>query len=572
LSLRLNHRLFAGFFGIVALMAALTVGWGGAGLSRELKENFRSELGRQLALGEWIVAHADGAGPDSLARIITSRVGYRATLIDTAGVVLGDSYLDPARVPRMENHAGRPEVRAALAGRVTFNERISATLGDRLLYGARLVDFGGEPLVLRLAAPLVEIERAVSRVRRAVALSGFLAMLVALGIAFFASRALNRPLLSLAEQARRLTAGDSSGRFARRTGIPELDDLSLAFNRLTEELQARLSDLSRERDEMHALIDCMAEGVVALTADARVLRANQAARALLDLPDPPTLAPIGSLVRHREMRELLEVSVADGFMAREVRIGDRSLLVSSRTLDSGGAVTTFLDVSELRRLEQVRTDFVANASHELKTPLTSVRGFAETLLDGDPPPEVRQRFLSSIHENTLRMQRLVDDLLDLSRLEAGSWGARSQPVGVADAARAAWAGQSAAARGDIRFDVEAEHVVLADPQGLDQILRNLLENALRHTDPGGRIWVSSSVGEREIRVEVSDDGEGIPARSLPRVFERFYRTDGSRARDSGGTGLGLAIVRHLVEAMGGDVGAHSELGKGTTIWFTLPAA
>jgi signal transduction histidine kinase len=237
-------------------------------------------------------------------------------------------------------------------------------------------------------------------------------------------------------------------------------------------------------------------------------------------------------------------------------------------------VTTFLDVSEVRRLERVRRDFVANASHELKTPLTSIRGFAETLVESDPPEELRQGFLASIRDNTLRLQRLVDDLLDLSRLESGGWRARNAPILVGETAAAAWADYAEAARErEIVFEVEGDERVDADEQGLTHIFRNLLENALRHTDPGGHIHVKvTRPSEQEVQVEVSDDGEGIPTKALPRIFERFYRADSSRARDVGGTGLGLAIVRHLTVAMGGQVEAESELGRGTTVRFTLPAA
>jgi signal transduction histidine kinase len=398
-------------------------------------------------------------------------------------------------------------------------------------------------------------------------------MLVALAIAFFASRALSQPLVQLADLSRRLTRGDFQERAPRHLSVPELDDLALAFNRLTGELRARLAELGRERDEMQALIDCMAEGVVALTGDARVFRTNRAARALLDLPRDLQDAPVETLVRQPELRRALEESVYHPVSSREIRIGDRHLLVSSRRLDLGGAVTTLLDISEIRRLEQVRRDFVANASHELKTPLTSIRGFAETLLEDDPPDELRVGFLRSMRENTLRLQRLVDDLLDLSRLESGGWVADPEPVLVSEAARDTWTAYSELAAGrDIAFDVDADAKVLADRRGLAQVLRNLLENAVRHTDRGGHVHVGARLGEDGmVEIEVSDDGEGIPSKALPRIFERFYRADSSRARDFGGTGLGLAIVRHLVEVMGGSVSAESELGRGTTIRLRLPS-
>ena len=571
--LSINHRLFAGFVGIVALMAVLTIVLLGSGLRRELTATFAGELERQLSLAEWVVASQVQTPPDSIARAITDRVGYRATFISVDGVVLGDSYMDPSLVADVENHADRPEVQGALLGGVSFAQRASATIGEPLLYGAMLVELQGEPAVLRLAAPLDEIERVVDRVRRAVALAGLLAMLVSVLIAYVASRALSQPLVVMAGQARRLTGGDFGERAPRHPGIPELDDLSVAFNRLTDQLQARLSELGNERDEMQTLIDCMAEGVVAVTDGARILRTNRAAREILDLPEAGSDAPVASIVRDPELRAALEESAIGPISAREIQLGDRHFLLSSRPLDAGGAVSTFLDVSELRRLEHIRRDFVANASHELKTPLTSIRGFAETLVEGDPPEELRAQFVRSIYENAIRMQNLVEDLLDLSRLEAGRWETELQSMPLGPSAGAAWAPSvDRASETAVVLDVvDGDLKVLADPQGLHQIFRNLLENALRHVGEGGTIRIAVTEGGAGfIEIAVSDDGEGIPAESLPRIFERFYRADSARAREVGGTGLGLAIVRHLVVAMGGSVSAESELGRGTTIRFTLP--
>lgn len=570
--LRIHHRLFAGFLGVVGLLVVLIVVLVGRGLRRELTTTYQEELERELALGAWLVDQSPDAPLDSLAREITARIGYRITFVTPAGVVVGDSYVDPDRLPEVENHADRPEVRAARAGELVFVERASATVGDLLLYGAVVVEHAGTPVILRVAAPLTEVDATVARVQRTIAATGAVAMLLALFVAYFLSMALTRPLVQMADQARALARGDFEGRLFRQGGVAELDDLSQAFNRLTDELAARLSELGRERDEMQALIDCMAEGVVALTDDARLLRTNRAADELLRLPDALPYAPVGTLVRHPELRKVLEESVVKPVQAREVNMDGRHLLVSSRTLDLGGAVTTLLDVSEIRRLEQVRRDFVANASHELKTPLTTIRGFAETLLEEDPPEHFRTQFLGLIRDNTLRLQRLVDDLLDLSRLESGGWVARDGDVMVSDVAAEAWESYAdAAVDKDVEFSIDADVEVRADRSGLLQILRNLLENALRHTDAGGRIHVGAALdAEGRVVVEVVDDGEGIPTRALPRIFERFYRADSSRARDFGGTGLGLAIVRHLVGAMGGTVEAESELGRGTTIRLVLP--
>ncbi|MBW3535436.1 MAG: cell wall metabolism sensor histidine kinase WalK [Gemmatimonadetes bacterium] len=467
--------------------------------------------------------------------------------------------------------AGRAEIRGVMGGMSeAFAERTSATVGLPFLYGAAPATFAGRPVVLRIAEPLRAVETAVDRTQGAVATAGALGFLLALGLIYLLARSYARPLVTLGDRAGALAAGDFTRRVPRHR-IQELDDLSSAFNQLADELQGRLAELGRERDEMQALIDSMAEGVIALTDDARVFRTNGAARELLGIPPAANYAPVGTLVRNPDMRDLLDEAVVRPLAAREVSIGERHLIVSARLLDRGGAVVTLLDVSEIRRLEQVRRDFVANVSHELKTPLTTILGFAETLLDDDPPGRLRQEFLASIRGNTLRLQRLVDDLLDLSRLESGGWKAALEPVEVADAADAVWSDvdRRAAERG-VAFSIEGEAVAMADEQGLHQVFQNLFENALRHTPSGGAITVRIRPEGSRALVSVVDTGSGIPSRALPRIFERFYRADTSRARAEGGTGLGLAIVRHLVDAMGGEVGATSELGSGTTVRFTLP--
>ncbi len=573
--LRIHHYLFAGFLGVVGLVVVLITLFVGSGLRDELDATFRADVGRQLELAGALVSADAGANPDSLARTITDRIGYRVTLIDATGVVLGDSYVDPGDLAQVENHADRAEVGGVLErGEImSFAERTSATVGVPMLYGARRAELGGEPVVLRIAAPQTDIEATVRGVQRTVAVTGLFAMILALAVAYALSVALARPLVLMADRARQLREGDLTVTVPR-SGVSELTELAVAFGRLTEELQVRLSELGRERDEMQTLIDCMAEGVVALTEDGRILRTNRAARSLLRLPETTSFSPVGAVIRHPEIKRALDDSVKEPSQSREVEFDGRNMLLASRALDRGGSVTTLLDITELRTLEQVRSDFVANASHELKTPLTSIRGFAETLVEDDPPTDVRRRFLELIRGNTLRLQRLVDDLLDLSRLESGGWAAAAEPVEIGEVAREAWRLIDEDARSGLSFAVVGDAVVRGDRRGLVQVFHNLFENAVRHSEEGSSVQVAVEPDDehRTVHVRVVDDGEGIPEQSLPRIFERFYRADESRARDVGGTGLGLAIVKHLVGAMGGDVRAESRLGHGTTIYLSLSQA
>jgi len=572
--LRIQHPLFAGFLGVIGLLVTLIVLFVGTGLRRELQTSVRGELERLLGLADAIVDDRSDEDPHVLVRAITERIGYRVTFISRDGVVIADSFVDPAQIPAVESHADRPEVRAVLVdgNQVGFAERTSATVGIAMSYGARRALLGGQPIFLRIAAPQTDIEATVSRIQGTVAATGLFAMLLALLAAYALSVAFARPLVALADRARRLSEGDFTS-VVPHARVAELEDLAVAFNRLTEELRERLAELGAERDGMQALIDCMAEGVVALSEDGRMVRTNRTARALLDIPDGPEDAPVGSVIRHPDLRDALKDSIRRHEQSREILMNGRHVLLASRALDSGGAVTTLLDITDVRRMERVRSDFVANASHELKTPLTSIRGYAEALAD-DPPEDMRKQFLTSILANTLRLQRLVDDLLDLSRLESGGWAANIESVVVGDVVGEAWELVEPGAEHETEFDLRGEGIVRGDRQGLVQVFRNLLDNAVRHTPSGGHVAVEVEPTEdgSAIEIAVRDDGEGIPAQSLARVFERFYRADSSRARHAGGTGLGLAIVKHLVGAMHGEVWAESELGRGTTVRIRLPRA
>ena len=572
--IRIQYPLFAGFLGVTGLLLVLIALLVSRGLRSELDLTFRADLERQLALGEWIVRESGSVDPDSLAREITNRIGYRVTFIDPEGTVLGDSYVERGQLFQVENHFDRPEVQGVLVDgeAVSFAERTSETVDQPLLYAAQLTSLNGAPVVLRIAALQTDIARAVSGVQRTIFLAGIIATLFSLVAAYVSSIALARPLVLLAKRAREFSRGDYAAR-VQDAKVTELQDVADAFNTLTDELQARLSELGHEREEMQTLIDCMAEGVIALSADAKVLRMNRSARALLKLPDTLDFAPVDSIVRDHKLRSILEDAVIRPGNSEEVEVNGRHLLVSSRALDPGGAVTTLLDISEIRRLEQVRRDFVANASHELKTPLTSIRGYAETLLDDDLPEKLTLEFLASIRKNTLRLEHLVEDLLDLSKLESGGWTGGRESVDMKEVAEEAWqVVRGIEDKDGIAFDILGDFSVIGDREGLFHVFRNLLENSIRHTDSDGSINVSMALTQDSmVEVVISDDGEGIPAESLPRIFERFYRADSARARDFGGTGLGLAIVRHLVSEMGGEVTAESQLGQGTTVRFTVPA-
>ncbi|MGH7582907.1 MAG: sensor histidine kinase [Gemmatimonadales bacterium] len=398
-----------------------------------------------------------------------------------------------------------------------------------------------------------------------------IALIIALITAWIAGRSIARPLVALAAAARDIAAG-ATPRFPR-SGIPEVDTLVQALRRLHGDLAARMVELQRQRAGGDTLIDAMVEGVIAADARGHIVAANPAARRLLGYaPDAP-LPELPALFRSRTARTAVaRVLRGEDVHDVEVNRDGKTLALNARRLPEG-ALLVLHDLTEMRRLEAVRRDFVANVSHELKTPLTSIAGYAETLADPSIDAATRDRFLAIILGNARRMQRLVDDLLELSRIESGRWSPRTQSTDLGHLVADVWEqfrGRSEA-RG-ISFAptiaTDASRAVL-DPDALRQILANLLDNALRYVPAGGHIALRAVRSESGVSISVQDDGAGIPREHLGRIFERFYRVDPARSREEGGTGLGLAIVRHLVEAHGGYVDVESELQHGTTIraWF-----
>lgn len=423
----------------------------------------------------------------------------------------------------------------------------------------------------------------LDNLRRNLIFGGLACGALALVVGLLAGGQLSRPLIILRAELSDLLRGDRA-ETTTRSRIAEIDRLGQALTSLIRDATGQQRLLEQERDELINLLESGTEGLLQVNAQGRIVHVNGAARELLGLPPHAHGESITTLVRQADLRDLIVSTVAGETPApRELDLDDRQLLVIGRVLpNAGGAVVAILDLTEVRRLEAVRRDFVANVSHELKTPLTSIRGYAETLTADDLPRELRLQFLDVIQKNASRIHRIVDDLLDLSRLQSGGWRPEIQDVDVAELAEDVWVGCQAAAQKSVDFDVAASgrtHVA-ADPAGVRQVFANLFDNALRYTPEGGRVRVRirelrngrAADLEGAIEVQVQDTGTGVPRDALPRIFERFYRVDPARSRAEGGTGLGLSIVKHLIERMDGDVAAESELGKGTTIRFRLPAA
>jgi len=563
--MRLAHRLLLGALGVVGVLVVLMT----VSVDRKLADRLTQETTERLMTEARLVAGQWTAGvdADALANRLGRESEHRVTLIDSTGRVVGDSEFDHPELDHLENHGTRPEVIAARARGVGSSRRLSASAGNEELYVAVRAPLG----FARVSLATTSLDAIVRAARNDVALSGLIALLVAIGLSWVFARSISQPVVELSNVARALAAGDFSRRPAR-AAPGEVGDLAVAVSRLAEQLSARVDALRDEETLVRELAESLNEGILALDVRQQIVRVNETARALLGLR---AALPFGAelLPRDRGFRDAMAAALA-GETVRDVEVVllGRIVNVTARPLDHGGAVMALLDLTRLRRLETVRRDFVANVSHELKTPLTVVRGFAETLADDDPPADARRRFAHSIATHTQRMQRLVDDLLDLSRIESGGWVPEPQLVDVAAVvADDISAARATADRKGIRLDVAldpAAHTIFADPTALRQVVGNLVENALRHTTEGG-VTLRTTRTTDGVTVSVSDTGCGIAAEHLPRIFERFYRVDPARSREQGGTGLGLSIVKHLADAHGGRLHADSTLGVGTTVsaWF-----
>jgi signal transduction histidine kinase len=495
------------------------------------------------------------------------------TLLDPSGREIGDSEVDGPAPARPRNQAPRPEVAAAARRGTGWAIRTNPATGDEELYVAVRAPLG----MTRVSTSTRELNDIVWREQRDVLASGLLALFVTSGIALAFSRLMSRPIVELRDVAQALATGDLSRR-PSLTATGEVGDLAAAVHRMAEQLDSRLQALEADEVLLQATLESLNEGVIVVNPRRQVIRVNAVGRRLLALRDPLPF-PADRLPRDRGLREAL----ADALGGRPAgpveihRAGSEGsppiVALQARPLHSGGAVLALLDLTATRRLEAVRRDFVANVSHELRTPLAVIGGFAETLQSNDLAPEERHRFAVTIASHTQRMQRIVDDLLDLSRIESGGWVPNPTHIAAATTAADAIAPCRASAERKVvtlHVEVPPGTNIYADPTALRQVLANLVENAVRYTPPGGTITLFAYPEDGGVWIGVRDTGIGIAAAHLPRIFERFYRADPARSREAGGTGLGLSIVRHLVEAHRGRVHADSTPGRGTTVLAFFP--
>ncbi len=575
---RIFFKLLAVFLIVIAATAAiLDVMLGGA-----WEASLRAEVERNLTQKTILFAHrvetdhahslAEIAGQESLA------AGARATVIDASGKVLADSESDPAN---MENDAARQEFAAALAGKTGESERRSSALGVPFLYVAVPISGGA----VRLAYPLSDVEAVQSQVNRRLLWGSLVALLIAFLIAATASVFTSRRLERIVKVALRIEQGDLHAR-VQDTPFDEIGRVAAAIDKTAGQVERSFAAVRSSQRQLETLLNSMQDAVIAVSSDGLVQWANQPLDRLvpqhtrLNAPvvetirDPDFLAAVKAATTTKQVKTTRATSIVPG----------RAFDVTAAPLPDGGAVAVLRDLTETERVEKTRRDFIANVSHELRTPLTSIQGYSETLLDlSSDNSGPNREFLEIIRKNAARMSRLTEDLLTLARVESGETRFDTEPVPPIELLHDAEESFREIARGhevDLQIvETNADHgsvetlpSVRADREAIHQVFSNLIDNAMKYGRSGGRILLGARPAKRGIEFFVQDFGAGIPSEHLPRLFERFYRVDKARSRESGGTGLGLAIAKHITLAHGGFIRAESELGHGSTFLFTLPTA
>ncbi len=587
---RILWKIYAVFVAVIVIAAVIV----SVVVSGVIEERTLADVRRALGvrsqmlsrLSRPILESGRVAEGDEWIKTLGKETRTRFTVISAAGLVLSDSDKDPQL---MDNHHLRPEVQDSVCHTFGVSTRYSATLKTRMMYLARSVRIQGELLgYVRAALPLTLINQRVSDSRRMIIFGIGIITLLTLVLGFFLARHFIKPLLQLTKMAEAMAAGDFSLSLKSKRR-DEIGRLVQAFNLMAVKSRARIETINTDRSKLNAILTGMREGVVAVDRDDLVIHINQAAAAMLQID---AAASIGKLIweitRLQELSSILNdasqqgceikrnLNISYGISGQVVEM-HAVPLTHGETEARSGAMVVLLDISEVRRLETIRRDFVSNASHELKTPITAIRALVETLIDDSAQMHetVRLSFLDKIAKQSLRLSAIVVDLLALSRFES-----QPEPL-VLNAVVDLRTVVSDAVKGlvpladekNITFELSepvAELEILSDAEFIDQAITNILDNAIKYTPAGGRVSVSLQSIAAEAVISVEDTGIGIAPQDKERIFERFYRVDKARSRELGGTGLGLAIVRHIVLVHKGRIEVDSQPGRGTTFRIVLP--
>lgn len=584
--------LFIALIGLSVLAAGLIMG---NSYRKNHEASLKEHMIRELKVIDATVAWPAGeiSSPNSFLQTQATRfkqiASMRVTFIRSDGVVVGDSDHDPGV---MNNHLARKEVTEALETGTGSSVRLSDTLNENMLYVAEAVkdDKGRTIGVTRLAMSLIDVERSLNKLWLALGFSLVVLFLLAAALSYRVALSVTKPIERMTSAAKRMANMDYAIRVPEG-GKDEIGELARALNAMAGSLQGQLDEIRENGDRLQGVLDNMTSGVVIISHDGRMTFYNREAELLLGISIRERIGRSYSEIRqHYELVGLIREGLENPVPLHkeltvyypEERLLQLSLVPMKLTGDvEPGLLLVLQDVTAIRRLESMRSEFVANVSHELKTPVAAVKGFAETLLAGAMnDPETAKSFLTIIQDESDRLNRLIGDILELSKIESRRSPLQFSPIDVTlFFGRMSEILSAEAAKKEIKLDVQVEEGLFleADEDRLGQIVMNLIQNGINYTPEGGMVKVRAEAVEPEgedeterLRIIVSDTGIGIPKKDIPRIFERFYRVDKARSRSSGGTGLGLSIVKHLTELHHGTIRVESAVGVGSRFILELP--
>jgi len=542
-------------------------------------DTLRTQLADQaLLIGDSSAPYFSGSQTqslDALAKRLGEQIGARITIINKDGVVLGDSEEDPAT---MDNHSNRPEVIEAISQGTGSTIRYSSTLGYNMMYVAVPITSNGAVAgVARVALPLTQIDKSLQHINRVIIIGAVIAAVTAILLAFQLLRITTEPVKKLTQLSKRMAQGELDQEI-QITSRDEVGELARAFNQMAVRLKEMVALITNERDRMATILSNIDDAIFMVNGNGKITAMNRAAESIFQISEGKALGhTFIEIVRDHELNRLLQRCLSTRRQqtgAVEIKPKKQFLGVVATPLSGdGGCLAHIQDLTELRRLEMIRQDFISNISHELRTPIASVKALAETLNEGAvEDPSVAKDFLSRINAEADKLAQMVQELGELSRIESGEAPLQIRSINIAEAiGHAVDRLRAQADRAELKLDIDSPPTlpeVLADEARVEQVLVNLIHNAIKFTPSGGRISISAKAKDNDIMVSVADTGIGIPPDDLPRIFERFYKAD--KSRTGGGTGLGLAIAKHIVEAHDGRIWAESVEGKGSNFNFTLP--
>mgnify|MGYP001765993152 CR=1 FL=1 len=557
-------------------------------LQEQALEEIKASLVNEAKLVEYNIA-ASLSGSLNQERLyqlyhdLASRVNSRFTVIDLDGRVVADSEKDPQSVAKMENHLSRPEVYQALQRGMGQEIRYSSTLKIDMLYVAVLIKQGNVNIgVLRLALPLTSVQKVLSAVRRTILVSLFFTLGLAFLLGSVLAQTIIRPLNRIIYTSKKFAQGD----FKRRIfylATDEVGQLATTLNKMAQDIEEKMREIDTKSQHLEAVFNSMVEGVIVTDASEKIISINHAIEGLFQVSREQAQGGfILEGIRNSEISGLINEALKKAeFISREVvlvlpefRIVQVNVSPVFEKNEVTGSVAVIHDITQLRHLEKIRQDFVANISHELKTPLTSIKGFVETLLDGALEDKANSLdFLKTIDNHVNRLNALIDDLLELAHLESQEIALNKTRFNLAALVNQIVLGFKAQAKNrnlTISLKLPPDLEIFADRNKIEQVFSNLIHNAVKYNKENGSVLIYSELFEAKLKITIEDSGVGIPLKDIPRIFERFYRVDKARSRQLGGTGLGLSIVKHIIELHGGQVGVESTEGLGSKFSLIIP--